>query len=221
MKLAMVGVAVGMGCATPYQPTGVRGGFTENQIGPGAYAIQVHVNAYTSMSTAVTYAYRRAGEICPSGFNVIDGTKSQRDNYTISDNTISNAPKSDVSLIVQCKESTVETLAREEARDEAEPRQARARPKWWCSRLDRIGEGPRLSSCTETRDECVTFREAMLNAGHATDECAEHTSAACYSFRGKDGDARRNCLTTTAACQTQLEYTKSSGGEVLSECETK
>lgn len=53
-----------LGCATPYQAKGFRGGYQDEAVGDGTYIITVNVNGYTSTSTAFKYFQRRAHEVC-------------------------------------------------------------------------------------------------------------------------------------------------------------
>lgn len=64
MILAMALLA---SCATPYQRQGFSGGYSDSDLGNGRHAIDVNVNSFTSRGTALEYAHRRAGELCPSG----------------------------------------------------------------------------------------------------------------------------------------------------------
>lgn len=72
-------------CATPYQSSGFRGGYSEKRIG-NRWLIRVEVNGFTSMETAIEYSYRRAEELCPGGFDVEDANRhatehTYRDGY--------------------------------------------------------------------------------------------------------------------------------------------
>lgn len=102
----LMGISV-IGCATPYQRNGFSGGYSDNHLGNERHAIDVNVNSYTSQGTALQYAHRRATELCPSGYDVIDGAKSQSDFYIRTGNIVQNTPKSSVSLIVQCERQSV------------------------------------------------------------------------------------------------------------------
>lgn len=62
-----------LGSSTPYQKQGFMGGYSDQQIGRNTHLISVEVNGYTSQSTAMRHAYRRAAELCPGGFTPIDG----------------------------------------------------------------------------------------------------------------------------------------------------
>jgi hypothetical protein len=74
MRLLLAVLVLGVGCSTPYQKNeGLlsRGGFSEERLGPDMWGINVGVNSYTSRTTAVTYAWRRAAELCPGGFDPV------------------------------------------------------------------------------------------------------------------------------------------------------
>lgn len=112
MLRILVVVAAIVACvasATPYQSSGFRGGFTESSLGPDTWSIRVKVNSYTDAGTAMEYGYRRAGELCPGGFDVVDGTQQQVDRYVVTGNVISNQPKTNLSLIVRCRSAVVVT----------------------------------------------------------------------------------------------------------------
>ncbi len=100
IAVVMAGLAA---CVTPYQEKGFGGGYASNQIGPGMWSIDVEVNSNTSAGTAMEYAYRRAGEVCPTGFDTVDGQKSQSDFYVRNGDYVTNNPKSNVSIIVKCR----------------------------------------------------------------------------------------------------------------------
>jgi hypothetical protein len=51
-------------CATPYQPKGFAGGYSEERLAPGHYFLSVQVNGYTSPALAEAYWHRRAAEVC-------------------------------------------------------------------------------------------------------------------------------------------------------------
>lgn len=52
------------GCATPYQATGVRGGFSELDLGKNRFLVTFSGNGYTSAAKTREFALRRAKEIC-------------------------------------------------------------------------------------------------------------------------------------------------------------
>ncbi len=53
-----------LSCATPYQPIGGMGGYSEVEAGENRYIVSFSGNGFTPVSTVENYAYRRANEIC-------------------------------------------------------------------------------------------------------------------------------------------------------------
>ena len=51
------------GCATPYQPVGFGGGYSETQLAPDVFRVYVRGNGYTSMERAQDFALLRAAEL--------------------------------------------------------------------------------------------------------------------------------------------------------------
>lgn len=52
-----------VGCATPYQPSGFSGGYTEMAYGNDIYFVAFRGNGFTSSETVQGYALRRAAEL--------------------------------------------------------------------------------------------------------------------------------------------------------------
>ncbi|AGC47242.1 hypothetical protein MYSTI_05969 [Myxococcus stipitatus DSM 14675] len=52
------------GCATPYQPMGMSGGYQDSEISPGVVRIEVRGNPYTHLGTLHDYFHKRAKELC-------------------------------------------------------------------------------------------------------------------------------------------------------------
>jgi hypothetical protein len=68
--IAMVCAVVLMGCATPYQAQGFRGGFTETRFDETTYQIAFKGNAFISPDTVQKYVLYRAAELTiQSGFD--------------------------------------------------------------------------------------------------------------------------------------------------------
>ena len=61
-----------VGCATPYQPKGLMGGFEDISLGDNKHKITWQGNGYTSKAKLIYYTERRASEICKSGFDILD-----------------------------------------------------------------------------------------------------------------------------------------------------
>lgn len=52
-----------LACATPYQPIGFRGGFTESRLGPDFFAVRFNGNGYTDAARATDFTILRAAEL--------------------------------------------------------------------------------------------------------------------------------------------------------------
>lgn len=63
---------VGCASATPYQPKGDSGGYTDFQTQPGVHFVSFGANLKTTREETMKYWHRRAGEICPEGYEVLE-----------------------------------------------------------------------------------------------------------------------------------------------------
>lgn len=89
-RIALVLLAA---CGTPYQSMGwFRGGYEDKTLAPRQFLVRVEVNGYTSASTALEYAHRRARELCPAGYDVQDSKTGEH-----------GAGKPDATLVVECR----------------------------------------------------------------------------------------------------------------------
>lgn len=76
------------GCAaTPYQPNGLRGGYSEIRTGPDSYAVTFNGNGYSTPVQARSMAMLRGAELCrDAGYGwmaaVKDDSKVNRDVHT-------------------------------------------------------------------------------------------------------------------------------------------
>ena len=52
-----------VGCATGYQPSGFKGGYTETQLSPDIFRVSFGGNAYTSAEAAANYTLLRSAEL--------------------------------------------------------------------------------------------------------------------------------------------------------------
>ena len=71
LGIVVLGLLVG-GCATPYGPKGLMGGFEDISLGDNKHKITWGGNAYTSKAKLIYFTERRASEICRSGFDILD-----------------------------------------------------------------------------------------------------------------------------------------------------
>lgn len=218
-------VLVSIGCATSYQRKGFSGGYSDTQLGPGRYSVDVQVNSYTSQGTALEYAHRRAGELCPAGYDVVDESKAQSDFYIRTGNTLQNAPKANVALIVECRRPAAivsgppggGSSLPAESIDALRPAPAAAtgarvvkvdtRPMYCSVRTDDHAEG----ACALSASVCNERREQLsMKTGEQYGECAESPGAACFNANGViDGSRRLFCFPSVKACEANLTDARS------------
>ncbi len=78
--LAVALVSFVVGCATPYQSTSLRGGYSDTQLAPDVFRVYFRGNAYTAMERAQDFALLHAAELAQShGFScfaVVDESSS-------------------------------------------------------------------------------------------------------------------------------------------------
>lgn len=98
MRTTLMVVALA-GCATPYQPKGFSGGYSEQNLGNGRWAVAFDGNSYTSEGTVMTYSHRRASELCPGGYDLVDANR-ETGYLTMGSNTYA---KPGSTIVVQCR----------------------------------------------------------------------------------------------------------------------
>lgn len=81
------------GCATPYQSTGLAGGFEDVDLGGGRYKVTFVGNGYTSDNKAIDYARQRSSELCKGSYDALEQNLES-----------SFMGKPTVTLIIQCKQ---------------------------------------------------------------------------------------------------------------------
>lgn len=130
MRAAII-IAVLAGCVTPYQPMGFSGGYEETPLGSDTYVVHASVNGYTSQGTAVQYAYRRAAELCPAGFDLADKSESSTSSYWRTSYGVQQINKPEVTIVVRCRapEST-----------------------WWCAGSGRCEANPGFCEAQRSAD---------------------------------------------------------------------
>jgi hypothetical protein len=75
------------GCATPYQQSGLIGGFSETQLDNNSWTVTFKGNGYTSRERATDFNLLRCAEVCLENgykyFVIVDGKEySEQDSYT-------------------------------------------------------------------------------------------------------------------------------------------
>lgn len=180
------------GCATSYQSA------TAHQVlGPGAYLITADGNGWTGSSTIEHYKYRRATELCPSGFDVIDANQSMRTHVGTFDGgkTYQTINKPSGSLAIRCRVAV---------RAPAMPPRAPTPTSFWCSTNIDVDIG----NCFDSLAMCSGFRSAMLKdcppgGTCQTTECEAKTTAFCAPQTG--------CYSTQTACFRVEQHAKRDG----------
>lgn len=99
-----------IGCATPYQQKGIRGGYSDQPMGEGQFFVTVEGNGYTSKSTTIMYLNRRAMELCTQSgyrsYQLQQPNAGSKDSVVVWGNknttTATQITKHDVSALVVC-----------------------------------------------------------------------------------------------------------------------
>lgn len=204
-------VVVVAACHTPYQAEGVRGGYSETQIAADTWAVHARVNGFTDRGTAMEYAYRRAGELCPGGFDVQDAETSTDVSYHPNgyNNGVNRVEKPEVTLIARCR---AQAVAPAPVAVQGPPGGA-PRPEttadgrlviygentyWWC-----YAGGPTNSDgrCLETEFACKEDRAKGVANGLAWGECHSQWAVACFFGKAPlTGQNLVSCFPSIGAC---------------------
>lgn len=95
MKKGLAGLIVALilsGCATPYQNTGLTGGFSETQLQPNVFTVHFRGNGYTSRQRSTDFAMLRCAELAlQNGFTHFAIADSSQDKSTMMYNTGSSS----------------------------------------------------------------------------------------------------------------------------------
>lgn len=171
-------------CATPYQRMGLSGGYDDKRLGNGDYVVTVKVNGFTDRATALEYLHRRAGELCPDGYKLVDRTDGDNGDFR-------TGSKPELDAVVRCKdtarEAAVEARRHEEANREHRKEAAIAVPRgFFCT------SAAAVNLCVRDKAECARARESMLGAVPDLAACAIVESAWCTGDR---------CATTADGCE--------------------
>lgn len=197
---SVVAALVLCGCVTPYQRMGVTGGYRDKEIAPGRHVVTVRVNGYTDRGTALEYLHRRADELCPNGYELLD--RESGDNG----NAFQGTSKPELNAIVDCKERSVESAP-----------VAAAPPAFYCamSPIDTT-----VGVCGSTFDRCAATRDKIVaEEGVDMGPCAATAGALCYSII-RDGKPGRGCAPTISSCRRRRDAFLEQGSEgAASECE--
>lgn len=191
---AAIALALGLAACsfpkpTPYQPLQhtngfddvVPGGYRETPMGPGQWTLVVQVNKYTSSEMLIQYVHRRAGELCPSGFefgsNVVEKDGFGRTTATVVLGCA--APPTDPEI--------------EQAVATTEPK-----PKpFFCAVSS---ADPNVSACAVGEGQCVEQRDAAFG-DQPMGTCKVADAVTCIdAVRVSDGQGQRWCTATVGGC---------------------
>ena len=195
-------------CATPYQPMGFLGGYTNRDLGGGRYAIDVQVNGYTS---ALDYAYRRAGELCPTGYDIVDGSKSSSPYVYASKGYVTAGSKPDVALVVQCKRDVDTAQAIGETQPPTESTSSPQERRIVTASLPIYCTTPAndltVGLCSRDEARCDEMKASLEAASpdNAYTGCAKRTGAACFNMYAViDGKRTTVCAPSVKNCEARL-----------------
>lgn len=199
-------------CATPYQPMGLRGGYEDSTVGGGVISIHVRGNGHTSSGTVMEYAYRRAGELCAAGFDIVDSNGSVRSSWQASGDTMRQVDRPEITMLVRCRQGPGlgQTSAAWEVPPQPKPQPAPhesfpATTGWWCESI--LGN-TNTSSCLRLRADCEHMRDLMAQSGYEQTDCAPQGAAACYTrVRNIDGGVLNDCGVSMSSCEAMRAAT--------------
>jgi hypothetical protein len=173
MRCAIAAIALAS-CTTPYQQNAflANGGYEDKQLDDGSYTVNVTVNNVTSRDTAVAYLDRRAGELCPTGYDTVERTNDEGVWFRRHRNEKTET------AVIRC-------------RDAASP------PPGPGPRTTQVALYCFTGDCTQDLDTCER-RRVEANAQGA---CEKTTAAFCTSLTVvADGSHRRVCLPDRGRC---------------------
>ena len=95
-----------MGCATPYQPAGYRGGYEDFQIPgrPGVIYLSFSGNGFTSRARVTQLWYQRAQELCPGGYDVLESEADTSRDIVASGGQVNTVARARMEGYIRCTE---------------------------------------------------------------------------------------------------------------------
>jgi len=215
-RAVVVGAVVVVACATPYQQMGVLGGYEDRSIGGRRHIVTVKVNASTDRGTALEYLHRRAQELCPNGYEIVDRTSGNNGNV------FDGTSKPELNAVVECsaeewEKSAIPSRPRRAARDESEddaeePRAPAAH--FFCSMSPTDSS---IGQCSLSREKCIAAQGRIVERGADAGPCTEGAAASCFTFERTDSKRAARCAPTRGSCE-RLRVEKGSDGTLVSAC---
>jgi hypothetical protein len=188
-------------CMTPYQRMGFSGGYDEKMLDNGDYVVTVKVNGFTDRATALEYLHRRAGELCPQGFDFADRTGGDNGGIVATRDYVGENHKPEEDAVVRCKKAPAE---------EAEAPVPERAPTGMKRKIV-YGERPIFCSPLPTDDNAgpCFLDEAVCNETRAKDPdahgtCESRSAVACFNARRTLDDTHASfCSVSVKACEAE------------------
>jgi hypothetical protein len=94
-----------LSCATPYQPKGFRGGYTDFEPQSGIYFVSFRGNGFTSRDTVIRYWHQRCSEICDGrdAYEIVSYDPATTQHISGTDGQINTVHKSSVEGYIRCR----------------------------------------------------------------------------------------------------------------------
>jgi hypothetical protein len=219
---SMLILVAGCRYPTPYQPMGYRGGYSDEQLGNGDYLVKVKVNGFTSSGTAFEYLHRRAGELCPSGYDIIDRSSGDNGGLLVTQNYVSSVHKPEVDAVVRCKRA-VAVIEPVRGPTETPPQQVTSGREhaWLCTVSAADGLA---TACMSDADACDRIRAERLEGTPDLSACVPVDAVSCFTYTDKsDTSHRRRCAPSRVTCTQQLAdaLAKPDAYGDVSDCKTR
>lgn len=205
LKLWLSLVVLVGSCQTPYQQMGWGGyGYKDEAVGPGRYVVTVKVNSSTERGTALEYVHRRAGELCPAGYDVVSSSSGDEDAPGAGTHVWDGNDRSprhggerlapggsdhEIAAMVQC------TTGRDGERPDRRAA-ADAAPYFCTSAPDDSSTG----ECARTLDACATLQPRVAKRGGDATACVEVRVVVCFGYE-REGHRKARCAPTLGSCE--------------------
>lgn len=172
------------------------------------YVVTADGNGFTSRSTISEYMYRRAAELCPGGFDLVDSDTSTRSSLATFDGgkTYTTINKPSGALAIQCRAPERPEVAPKPTVRHPERRVVRGQRPIYCtmSAADRD-----VGMCSLVEALCESVYESMTNAGSSYTACTPAKAAACFNaVRVLSDDRITVCAPSISDCEAQLDAFK-------------
>jgi len=117
MRLVVILLAVFFSAASAVS---YRDSYRQQDLGHGKYLITTEANQYNSAGDAYQFAFSRARELCPDGFDILS-QDGQAVAHSSDKNPWLNSEKHEVALVVQCTGEAGGTAVRSPGMAEVPP----------------------------------------------------------------------------------------------------